>query len=315
MKFLRFLLPGFQKNWKVVVLSALGAATFWFFNAMNKNYDTRLDYPLAYSFNRDSVIIVDPLSDYIKIDVSSGGWNLIRRTLKISATPIVIPLENPTDIKFLTRSSLIPMLTDQLDGLELTYIVTDTLFFNIEEKVIKTLPVFVDSLAIPLEDNYRIVSTVEVYNDSVTLIGPKSIVSNLNTNIELAFEDEQINHDFEGELEYRIDPIVQAIPENTAVRFDVSRFLLKELTIPIEFLHFPADSTIQANQKEIKIYYTVNEDFENEVNNTDFSVTVDFNMMNSKDSTVAPLLMYAHDKALDIVLNVDKISVRKENQP
>ncbi|MFY0625420.1 MAG: hypothetical protein JXR07_03930 [Reichenbachiella sp.] len=307
MKFFRFFLPGFQQNWKVVMLSIMGAATFWFFNAMNKTYDTRIDYPLSYSFDRDSVVIVKPLTKRIKIDITSGGWNLIRRTLKISATPIEITLENPTDIKYLTRSSLIPMLTDQLHGLKLNYIVTDTLFFDIEQKIVKKMPLFIDSLGIPLEDNFRIISPIEFNNDSVTLIGPKSSISSLQFNIEMAFKDVEIDSDFESELSYRLDPIIKAIPEKTVVRFEVSQFLLKELLIPIEFLNFPSDSSIVASQPEIKLYYTVNEDFENDVNTTDFSVTVDFNMMNAKDSTVAPLLMYAHDKALDIVLNVDKV--------
>ncbi len=281
MNFFRFLLPGFKQNWKVVLLSVLGAATFWFFNAMNKNYDTRLDYPLSYTFNRDSVVVVDPLARTIKIDVSSGGWNLIRKTLKISAQPIDIALENPTDIKFLTRSSLIPMITDQLDGLKLTYIVTDTLYFNIEEKVVKRLPLYIDSTNVPLEENYRIISPIELYYDSVMVIGPKSTISTMNDHVQLKFDDSGIDSDFEKELGYDIDPIIEVTPPKTVVRFDVSRFLLKELIIPIEFLNFPTDSSTVAVQSDIKLYYTVNEDFENEVNSSDFSVTLDYNMLNS----------------------------------
>lgn len=310
MKLFKFFLPGFQQNWKVVLLSIIGAATFWFFNAMNKTYNTRIDYPLSYNFERDSVVVVSPLAKTIKIDISSGGWNLIRRTLRISATPIEITLENPTDIKFLTRSSLIPDLTEQLGDLKLIYIVTDTLFFDIEKKVVKKLPIVVDSIGIPMRDNFRIVTAIEKYHDSVTLIGPKSAVSKLNTNVEVAFKDTEIDRDFEEELGFRLNPMIQTIPEKTVIRFDVSRFVLKEISIPIEYLNFPVDSTVVSDQTDIKLYYTINEDFEDEVRESDFSVTADYNMLNPRDSTVAPILMYAHEKALDIVLNVDKIQLQ-----
>ena len=75
---------GINENWKVVVLAVAGAATFWLFNALNKNYDTRLNYPVVFEFNRDSVVVVTPLAEEINIDVNGGGWNLIRNTFWIN---------------------------------------------------------------------------------------------------------------------------------------------------------------------------------------------------------------------------------------
>ncbi|WP_109831703.1 YbbR-like domain-containing protein [Reichenbachiella versicolor] len=312
MSIFRFLSPGIKENWKVVMLSAVGAATFWFFNAMNKDYETSLNYPLDYDFVRDSVVIITPLPEYIKIDVASGGWNLIRRTLRINAAPILIPLENPSAIKFLTRSSLTPIVKEQLSGLDVTFVVTDTLYFNIEEKVIKKLPVIVDSLTIPLRNNYRITSPIKVYNDSVTLTGPKSIMSKIENNVEIAFADKEIDSDFEEDLKYRIDPLIKARPSRTTIEFDVRNFVLKEVDVPIEFLNFPRDSSVIATQKNIRVYYTIDEDHENEVDKNDFSITLDYSMLNSRDSTIAPILMYSPEKALDIVLNVDKVAIERQ---
>ena len=311
MSVFRFFSPGMKENWKVVVLSVVGAATFWFFNAMNKNYETSLEYPVSFSFNRDSVVVVQPLAERIKINVSSGGWNLIRRTLRINADPVEIVLENPTDIKFLTRSSITPVIKEQLSGLNVTYVVTDTLFFNIEEKISRRLPLIVDSMTIPLRNNYRIVSSIEIHDDSVWVTGPKSIILAMGPYVEVAFRDEEIDSDYEYDLAYHVDNMVQVEPRKTTVRFEVNRFLLKEVDVPIEFLNFPRDSSVVASQDEIRLYYTVNEDYAEDVSQTDFSVTVDYAMLNRRDSSVAPQLMYAHDRAIDIVLNVDKVRVHK----
>ncbi|MBU2884495.1 hypothetical protein KO507_01805 [Gilvimarinus agarilyticus] len=309
MSLFRFFAPGLKENWKVVLLSILGATTFWFFNAMNKSYSTRLDYPIAYEFNQDSVVVVDPLVKNVKIVVTSGGWNLLRKTLRINATPILVPLDNPTEIRFLTRSSLVPMISEQLDGLKLTYVVTDTLFFNIQEKVTKKLAIQVDSINIPLKDSYRLTSRIRIANDSATFSGPKSYMDSLDQSVLIRFTDKNIDSNFDEELGYQLDKIVKSTQKETNVKFDVARFLYKDITIPIEFLHFPEDSSAVASQSDIKIYYTINENFEDEVSESDFSVTVDYTMMNDRDSTITPILMYAHDKALDIVLALDKLSV------
>ncbi|MEP2026228.1 MAG: hypothetical protein ABJH98_00715 [Reichenbachiella sp.] len=305
----RFLLPGLKDNWKVVVLSILGATTFWFFNAMNKSYDTRVDYPLSYTFAEDSVVVINPLAKQIKIDVTSGGWNLIRKTLRINATPINIPLDNPTEIKFLTRSSLIPMISDQLDGLRLIYVVTDTLFFNIEEKVTKKLPVYIDSISIPLSQSYRMISSISCNVDSAVVSGPKSTMNQMPEYVQLDFSNMSIDGNFEEELTYFVGEHVKVVPPEATVKFEVSKYLAREINIPIEILDFPEDSSAYLSESSIALYYTIKEDDEEEVSASDFSVTADYSMRNMNDSTVAPILMYAHEKALDIVLASDRIKL------
>lgn len=291
------------------MLSILGAATFWFFNAMNKSYDTRVDYPLSYTFAQDSVVVIDPLARQIKIDVTSGGWNLIRKTLRINATPINIPLDNPTEIKFLTRSSLIPMISDQLDGLRLIYVVTDTLFFNIEKKLTKKLPVYIDSVSIPLSQSYRMVSAISCNVDTATVSGPKSIMDQMPSHVQLDFSNISIDGNFDDELGYFVEEHVEVSPPEATVKFQVAKYLAREITIPIELLDFPEDSSAVIENSDITLYYTIKEDDEDEVSESDFSVTVDYSMRNIKDSTVSPILMYAHEKAIDIVLAVDRIKL------
>ncbi|MEO9965076.1 MAG: hypothetical protein ABJF11_04760 [Reichenbachiella sp.] len=311
----RFLLPGLKDNWKVVVLSILGAATFWFFNAMNKSYDTRVDYPLSYSFEEDSVVVTKPLAKQIKIDVTSGGWNLIRKTLRINATPINIPLDNPTEIKFLTRSSLIPMISDQLDGLKLIYVVTDTIFFNIEKKITKKLPVYIDSISIPLSQSYRMVSPITCNLDSAIVSGPKSTMDQMTSYVQVDFSNMSIDGNFEDELGFFVGEHVVVTPPEATVSFQVAKYLAREMSVPIELLDFPEDSSAYLANNEITLYYTIKEEHEDEVSSTDFSVTVDYSMRNMKDSTVSPILMYAHEKALDIVLASDKIKLNYADTP
>lgn len=307
----RFPTNGIRENWKVVLLSILGAATFWFFNALNKNYDARISYPLTFSFERDSVIVVKPLSEDVKIDVSSGGWNLLRKTFWLNATPIEINLDNPTDIKYLTRSSLIPMISDQLDGLKLNYVVTDTLFINIEDKVTKKLKVQVDSLRLPLEDGYRLISPIQISPDSAIITGPRSIMKVMNLYAWTEFKSTGIDADFDDEVDLKLPnrDLVVSNPEEVNVTFEVARFIEVEMTVPPETLNFPADSSAVLKDSLLTLKFMINEDFADGVSASDFHVTADYSMTSKSDSTIAPILTFSHERALEITMEPEKLEV------
>ena len=93
-------------NWKVVMFSFLGATTFWLFRSLSQDQSALISYPIEFVFDEDSVVVMDPLPETVKIDVSSGGWNLFRRTLLFSVEPLKVELDNPSEIKFLNRSFL-----------------------------------------------------------------------------------------------------------------------------------------------------------------------------------------------------------------
>ena len=125
------LAPLRKANWKVILLCFSTAATFWFFNALNKVYTTRIDYPLNIVFNKDSLVAVKDPPEEIPVNVTGGGWQLLKRTISINTKPVVVQLENPVQTHFFTANNLLPIFSDQLTDLNINYIATDTIFFKI----------------------------------------------------------------------------------------------------------------------------------------------------------------------------------------
>jgi len=304
MSIIGFFTPKKNDNWKIVILSVLGATIFWFFNALNKNYNARINYPLEYTFQRDSVIVVAPLSNKVKIDVGGGGWTLFRKTFWFNAEPIIISLDNPTDIKYYTRSSLVPLISDQLDGLNLNFVITDTVFINIEKKVIKKLKVQIDSLSVPIKEDFRITSPIYITPDSVFITGPKSIMDKMNLYVWAELDNNNIDEEFDDEVKLLLpnDRLVTASPTEVNINFNVEEFKFVELPINMEAINFPNDSSIYMLDSMITIHYVVNEKDAASIESSDFNVTIDFSFLNKKDSTITPLLMYAHEKAIEIDL-------------
>jgi hypothetical protein len=298
-------------NWKVVLLSFLGATTFWFFNALNKDYSALISYPVEFDFQTDSIVVLDPLPENVRVDVSSGGWNLFRRTLWFSVTPIRISLDNPTDIKFLTRSSLLPIVTDHLNELQVNYLLTDTLFINVERKISRRVNIRVDSAAISIRNNHEITSPVSIEPDQVTIYGPVSLVNNLEEEYYVMIPQNRINDDISTQIDIPLPypDLMESIPPRVNVSFSVDRFENDRIRIPVEMLNFPEDNGLQLEDTILTVSYIIRRDLKEEFNVSDFGVTVDYKMMNSDDSTIVPIIIYYPEVISEVTLIPDTLQL------
>ena len=56
-------------NLRIVFLSLLTATIFWFFNALNKEYTAKINYPVEIIYGRDSLVAVNELPKHIPVNV------------------------------------------------------------------------------------------------------------------------------------------------------------------------------------------------------------------------------------------------------
>lgn len=296
-------LPGINKiieNWKVVALSFLGAATFWFFNALNKEYSAMVSYPIEFAITQDSIVIMEDLPETVEIDVSGGGWKLFRKTLWFSVDPIRVQLDNPTDIRFLTRSTLMPIIKDHLSELQINFLYTDTLNIHVEKQAVKKVKLSVDSANIDLEKNYQIVSPITITPPIASIIGPETITNSLQNEYFLMITDDEIDKNIEKTITIPLpfEDIMSAEPEKVTVTFEVDRFDEKKITIPVEKINFPEDSTIDLQDTIVTVYYVIQRRKDKKFSADDFSILVDYNMLNNQDSTIQPLAIYLPEELL-----------------
>lgn len=301
-------------NWKVVLLSLLGATTFWFFNALNKNYDARISYPIEFEFEQDSVVIMKPLATTVAIDVSSGGWNLLRK-ITVNVTPIKIELENPTEIGYYTRSSLLPIVTEQLSELKINHVATDTVFIAIEEKESRLVRLAVDTLAVSLAENHRMVSTVSIHPDTIRITGPKSFIDTLGNTYTLGIPTRGISSDYDREVEVKLEGgrLTSSVPDEVHVKFKVDKFERQSIEIPIEVQNVPADSSMVLENETVQVFYTVRSSQKQDYSIGDFAVTTDMFLMNDADSTVMAILVYHPEEAIEIDVIPEFIKVIPNN--
>ena len=293
----------------------MGAATFWLFRALNKSHSALISYPIEFVFNIDSTVVMNPLPTTIKIDVSSGGWNLFRRTLIFSIDPIKVELDNPSEVNFLTQSFLSPIVEDQLKGLTINYIVTDTLFLSIERKITKRMILKVDSLSLPLEEDHQLISNITIQPDHVVLIGPESIINSFETDFYITLDENNIDEDFNGRVEVPIvfEDLIQSDPSEVNVSFEVNKFKNVKIGVPIILQNFPSNRVTTLLDSIVNVTYRVKESFKEDFSSEDFYVVLDYDFLKT-DSLGVPVLIKYPDTLRTVSMDPQKVRFRHENE-
>jgi len=294
------------------LLSIIGATTFWCFNALNKNYSARINYPIEWVFNRDSVIVMEPLPRGVMIDVTSGGWNLVRKTLLLFNTPISIELDNPSEISFYTRSSLLPIVKDKLNGLNVNFLITDTLHINIERKIFKKLAVRVDSVSLSVKEGYRLTSSIQIDPDTVVFSGPQLYLDTLDDHYFIYPKESGIDEGFNETVEVYVPDgyFIQTKPADVRVEFKVEKFDRLKIAIPIEQVNFPQDSSVMLDRQTVDVVFTIRNSERREYKVEDFAITADYTMFDENDSTVLAMLMYYPEQLIELEVVPENIKLK-----
>ncbi len=300
-----------KANWRVILLSILTATLFWFFNALNKDYTARINYPVEYEYNRDSLIAVNDLPDELPVNVTGGGWQLFKKTISLNVHPVQVKLDNPAQTSYLTGSSLLPIFSEQLNGLNVNYVAIDTVYLQIDKIFKRILQVKVDSSAINLKENYAIVSNVIVQPDSIEFIGPSGMVKKFSDPFIIKLTEKNIDSNYDEELSMDLftSSLIKKNPEIIHVMFNVDEYLEQTSTIKIETVNFPYDSSIYLNEDEVTASYRIERGKRKNLNQFDLMVIADRNNINAEDSTITLEVINTPRYIKDLTLEQQKVKV------
>jgi len=234
-----------KKNWKAVVLCLFAATVFWFFNALNKNYSANINFPLDFDYDQASYIPVKSLPTSVRMNVSGLGWDLFRKSSGLKVPPLVIPLEKPTEINKIVGSTLPALFSTQLEGLQINFVLVDTLYVDIDEKARRKFNLKVDSVWRYLNHDFGVVNEIKLVPDTVWVEGPKKIINALPDVITLALPQNNIDGDFIGEVEiiFPNNDLIKRDPPIVEISFDVEKQMEINDRVRVKIINAPRQRT------------------------------------------------------------------------
>lgn len=301
------------ENLRIVALSITTAAVFWFFNALNKDYDATVGYPINWEFDPEEYIVVDELPNTIRINVNGLGWNLVRASLGLKVNPVTIQLTNPASNKKLPGVSLTNRVDDDLEELQLNYILDDTLRLNIDYRRSRSFAVYIDSANISLAENYRIVSPIEYDVQLLEIEGPADFLNqNPSDSFLITIPNQDIRSNYSDEIEFEMNrpELFLLNPNAVNVSFQVAEFVTAEREVVIEQMYFPEKGGAQLADTTCTVQFLVEKDLEPMVLADSFKVVADYRRFNKADTSLILRLRNQQPEAKDVIITFPQVRLQ-----
>ena len=278
-------------NLKVVVLCVAAATTFWVLNALNKdNYSTIVDYPVQWEYDQKNYIPVKPLPKSIQIQISGNGWDLLRKYFNISGTAYPILLQSPAEKKYLLSADLKRSLGEFITPTQLENVLGDTIHYQIDRIVTKTLRPVLDSLSYSFDKNIALEGKVNFIPDQLEITGPSSVLEAFEGNYPVALNASKINSNFSGKVPLTVDeplaPLIQLKQKEIQVSFSVLSYLEGNKRLKIKKINFPSNVKISNEELIPVLSYLIEESDLPQLKDLQFEAVLDYRKRNRTDSTL-----------------------------
>lgn len=281
-----------KRNWKAVALCLFAATVFWFFNALNKSYTTSISFPLAFDYRQEGYIPVRPLPDEIRLNVTGLGWNLFRRSIGVKFPPLVIPIERPTEVKKIVGSTLPALFANQLEGFQVNFVLTDTLYVAIEPRKTRWLSLKLDSPSILFRNGYGIAGPVKIEPDSIFISGPFGLITQLAEPHFIKLGERNIDENFNDDVPVRFlnKELVQQSTPTVRVQFGVDRLNERKDSVRVVLKNLPRNVHPQIEKAFVPITVHIPERFINQYSADSVHAVIDFMKVPRGQSKLIPEL-------------------------
>ncbi|MGV3585503.1 MAG: hypothetical protein ACO1OF_00755 [Adhaeribacter sp.] len=290
----------------------MAAATFWFLNALNKNYSNiRTSYPIHFVYDEAKLIPLKPLPEQVEINVSGKGWKLLRKSLMLDVRPAEIMVFSLPRQPYLTGSALRPSISGVLDGLQLNFVLTDTIHFKFDRRIQRHLPLAIDSTNIKIANNVVIASPIVFNPDSVTFDGPASIVNTFPSPFPVKLPITNIDRSFKRfvPLAYSNTALVKANVPEVEVSFAVSPLTWEEKVIAPTVINAPEGAQLQLSPPAITILYGYRQSNAAPIKPEQFGLTLNYATLNPADSTVAVEIVRKPVQVHQVVIKPQRVKI------
>jgi hypothetical protein len=298
--------PGFSgkirsRNRLLVFLMSLFISAFiWFLIVLSKESYTIIEYPIVFENNPGNLVLVSQSDSVLSLNISSSSIELITLKYLSGRNPVKIDLSHVSvsrNENFFTAkiptSDISRKIIDRMsipdDRVNVSPEYLTLVFESISGIKVKVIP----KLILEFDKQYQLSQDMQVIPDSVTVVGPRELISKLSYVETVRKEIKKINQSQTVDVMLSLPENiagVKCIPEKVKVVLTVDKFTESEIEIPV--ICSNPDVQIKTFPEKVKITYFVTLENFNRIDKNMFLVNVDFNKEQSSDKLKVNLLQY-----------------------
>lgn len=268
-----------NKETLIFILCTGLAFIFWLFSALSRSYTHVFPFSVNYSNIPDKKILIHFSDKEIWATTQASGWEVLANQLNIGPATINIDLSNYQGRSYLLARNKIGEVNKQLgEKFKVLSLKPDTIFFSLDEITEKKLPIRLNK-DIKLKKQFDIAGEIEIKPDSILVQGGKSILTKIHYWETDTLTQQEVIDNINTSISLKEMQGVQLSRKKVEVSIPIEEHTEGIIEIPISIVNAPENNKVAVFPKKIKVYYLVPLSKYEQVNQSMFKSSVDYNQI------------------------------------
>lgn len=256
----------FNRNVAVFSFFLLLSFIFWFINALSKDIDSTIKYPVRYINFPDNMALVNELPEKLSLDVHGPGYSVLKSKIGGNRVPLLINVSNwGRSVRddaagqefFIYSFNLRESFKRQVRAdFEINAVRPDTLNFIFDRVISKKVPVKPDVHIIP-QRQFMVNGKITADPDSVTLSGPKTVIDTIAYVSTVHQEFNQVSENLNRTLAIETISKVGLSHKNVEIKVPVEQFTEQIIEVDIKILNKPDTADVRLFPDEVRIHFNI----------------------------------------------------------
>ena len=262
---------------------------------LSNNSTQTLSFELSPTELKSNEVIISEVPKSINVTISGRGFELLKYYIEKPVIEVDFYQLRKNNTQYVwTESEQLDKIINYFDSkIVVKSINPDTVVFPFDSQFIKKVPVMVIvnptfAVGFDLIDDFR------SSPDSITVTGPESMLKIINSVSTKKIELNEINSAVDFPVELNISPSLSQLNfshQSVSVVANVGKFTEGMVNVPVTIVNVPEDLIINFFPKEISVvFYSSLEAYAN-INEADFIVECDFNLLTADNNYLNPVLV------------------------
>ncbi len=267
------------------------ATVLWFLNALNKEYNTEITYPIKYTDLPKGKLLVSEPPKEMTLSIKAHGFALLRYSISTSFLPIVLNVNSLIDKKDLLEytvnmSEIKDRISAQLNSdIQLLSIKPEFITFKFSRFESKRVPV-IPQVNYTLKRQYMLKNDISIAPDSVDISGPASILDTLKAVYTTPITLKNLSKDVTKTVSFDEIYGTQINENNAKVKIEAERFTESKKKVPLTVKNLPDSLLIRLFPHSVDVTFDVGLSRYEVVSDTSFSFYVDYNQIKSNPASL-----------------------------
>ena len=262
---------------------------------LSNNYTQTLNFEFSPTGLKSNEVIISEVPKSINVTISGRGFELLKYYIEKPVIEVDFTQLRKNNTQYVwSKSEQLDKIINHFDSkIVVKSINPDTVVFPFDSQFIKKVPVMVIvnptfAVGFDLIDDFR------SSPDSITVTGPESMLKIINSVSTKKIELNEINSAVDFPVELNISPSLSQLNfshQSVSVVANVGKFTEGMVNVPVTIVNVPEDLIINFFPKEISVvFYSSLEAYAN-INEADFIVECDFNLLTADNNYLNPVLV------------------------